>query len=236
MAAWTATATAEPPIPPHTAVYEVLRKGDPVGRVYMRLARGADGGYEYGGHTEATSFLARLVGYQASESARFTWDRRRVRPLAYRQNEERIGHHEHFSADFDWVRRRATGDSDAGRVDLAVPADVLDPLTLRLQLAVDLAAGRLDPAYPTVDSREVDYHRFERQGIETVTVGTQCIDALRLERLRPDSSRRLWSWHSPTFRWLPVRILQQRDGKDLLDIRLVASDLLAPGGTCPTTG
>lgn len=201
----------------------------------MRLDSAENGGYRYAGHTETTSFLARLVGYRASESAVFNWNGNgHVQPMSYSQEEKRIGHHEFWSADFDWVRRRARGDSDRGRVNVVLPEDALDPLTLRLQLALDLAAGRLSRTYPTVDGPELEYNRFLRRGNERMEVDGLCIDALRLERLNPGSSRRLYSWHSRAFHWLPVRILQQREGEDLLDIRLVESSLLDASGTCET--
>lgn len=201
----------------------------------MALTATENGGYAYDGQTEATSFLARLMRYSATESARFTWDDdRRIRPQAYRQAEQRIGHDEHWSADFDWIRRRVRGASNTGPLDVALPDRALDPLTLRLQLAVDLAAGMLATTYPTVDGTRVDYNRFVRQGTETVTIDGTCLDALRLERLKPGSSRRLFSWHSAAYHWLPVRILQQRDGEDMLDIRLVESSLLTADEPCRT--
>lgn len=224
------------PLPEHTARYAVFRKGSEVGHLDIELARHEGGSYHYAADTTATALLLRVLGLALGEQGRFRWAAGMIRPGSYEQVVRRPGRNKHWEARFDWEALRARGDSHRGPIDVALPAGALDPLTVRLQLAVRLAADG-DPA------PEYRFHVFERDAVETqafvlsgrdaVPYGDGCLPAARLERLRNGEARGDFSWHAEAFHWMPVRILQVRDGEEKMDLRLRRTSLPVHPAPCP---
>lgn len=228
------------PLPEHTARYAVFRQGSEVGHLDIGLARHEDGSYHYTADTTATNVLLRVVGLALGEQGRFLWAGR-IRPLGYQQMVRRPGRDKHWQARFDWEARRARGDSHRGPIDVAVPADVLDPLAVRLQLAVRLGAARLGedgaPApeyrFHVLERDEVEVQAFVARGRDAVPYGDGCLPATKLERLREGFGRGDFSWHAEAFHWMPVRILKVRDGEQKMDLRLRHTSLPLSPGPCP---
>lgn len=224
------------PIPEHTARYVVTQRGRPAGYIDVELRRRDDGGYEYTLTTTAMAMLLRLMGVAISEHGRFQWVDGRIRPISYGQAISRPGPDRFWEAEFDWQAMRARGRSHRGALDVALTPGVLDPLTLRLQLAAQLAAA--DGAAPAEVFRVLERNRIEAQSFhlrayEAVPFAAGCLAAARLERLREDDERSYYSWHAAQFHWLPVRIQQLRDGREELDMRLSASTLPLATKECP---
>jgi len=235
-----AAATALP-LPEHTARYAVFRKGSEVGYLDIGLTRHQDGGYHYTADTTATTVLLRVLGLALGEQGRFRWTAGMIRPLDYEQLVRRPGRNKYWQARFDWEALRARGDSHRGAIDVALPAGALDPLTVRLQLAVRLGAARLaedgDPApeyrFHVLERDEVEVQTFVGRGREHVPYGDGCLPAVRMERLRDGEGRGDFSWHAEAFHWMPVRILQLRDGEQKMDLRLRDTSLPLDPGPCP---
>jgi hypothetical protein len=229
-------ASAAFPLSEHTARYAVFRRGREIGYLDLELRRRADGDYEYSLNTTATALLARMLGLAAHERGRFGWDDGQISPLSYAQLVERPGRNRFWEAEFNWRALEATGQSHHGPLSVGLMPGVLDPLTLRLQLAVQLAAdGAPRAAY--------EFQVLERDGIETQSFvlrdkvlfeyAARCVPAVRMERLRGDPSRSYSSWHARAFEWMPVRIQQFSEGREELDLRLRQSSLPLATEECP---
>lgn len=224
------------PLPEHTARYAVFRKGTEVGYMDIRLTRHEDGSYRFSAGTTATSTLLRILGLALGEQGRFRWTADGIRPLSYEQTVRRPGRDKHWEARFDWASLRVRGDSHRGPIDVALSAGVLDPLTVRLQLAVRLGAdGSPAPAYrfQVLERDELEVQTFVRRGRDHVPYGDGCLPAVRMERLRDGAGRGDFSWHAEVFHWMPVRILQVRDGEPTMDLRLRRTSESLGSGSCP---
>lgn len=229
------------PLPEHTARYAVFRKGSEVGHLDIELTRHEDGSYRYVADTTATSLLLRILGLALGEEGRFRWAAGTIQPLGYEQMVRRPGRNKHWQARFDWQALRARGDSHRGPIDVALPSGVLDPLTVRLQLAVRLGAARLgaggEPApryrFHVLERDEVEVQAFVERGRDAVPYDDGCLPATKLERLRDGESRGDYSWHAEAFHWMPVRILQVRDGEHKMDLRLRHTSLNLDPRPCP---
>jgi hypothetical protein len=217
------------PLPPHAAVYEVLRRGSKIGEVHVSLSQSETGVWHFDTETVATSRLARMAGASAEEAAWFVWRGDRVQMLSYRQVARAVTRTRFWQHELDWeagVSQTRTYDGDHV---IALEPDVVDPLTLRLQLAAILAdpdqRGR-DLAFRVLERDEIEDQQFLFIAEERVEVPAGCFEAVRMERFRREgSSRNYHSWHAEAFHWMPLRILQFKDGREELDIRLVESDL-----------
>ncbi|MGY1458984.1 MULTISPECIES: DUF3108 domain-containing protein [unclassified Luteimonas] len=125
------------------------------------------------------------------------------------------------TADYDWGRGEArwTGDvkdDRAGPVKLR--AGDLDGMLMNLVLVRDVAAGK-PLNYRLVEDGRVKRQNFEVAGQETIQVGGKSHEATRV--VRRDGKREIIAWVVDGLP-VPARVLQRRDGKDHIDLRLTA--------------
>jgi hypothetical protein len=217
------------PLPAHNAIYEVLRRGDKIGEIHVTLSQADDGIWRYATETVATSRLARLLRVSAEESAQFVWRDAHVVPLTYRQVARAPTRTRYWQHEIDWTLGVTTTETHEG--DLAIPLEdnLLDPLTLRLQVAValqDPANRGQDLQFRVLERDEIEDQYFYYLEHEPADVPAGCFDAIRMQRFRREgSSRNYDSWHAGSFNWLPLRILQIKDGDPEIDIRLLSTSI-----------
>ena len=123
------------------------------------------------------------------------------------------------NAVYDWAAGEArwTGDvkpERAGPVALQ-PGDV-DGLLLNLAIARDAVAGK-PLRYRLVDEGRAKPMSFTVAGKDTVTVGGKPRPATRLVASRGNKQMLIWVVEGLA---LPARILQRKDGKDDIDLRI----------------
>ena len=101
-------------------------------------------------------------------------------------------------------------------------ANVLDRQIVSLALARALAAGnQSDLTYQVVDRERLEPQRYRALGEETVVVPAGTLRAIKVERLREDSSRTTVTWFGIDQGLIPVRILQSDEGEGF-ELRLVS--------------
>ncbi len=124
-----------------------------------------------------------------------------------------------INATYDWDSGRATWDGDVkedrrGPVKLQ-PGDV-DGMLLNLALVRDFKAGK-ELSYRLVEDGRVRRRVFEPAGTEQVTVGGKQHKATKVAWKDDDRSITAWIVDGLP---VPARILQQRDGRDHIDLQL----------------
>lgn len=122
-------------------------------------------------------------------------------------------------ANYDWNSGRATWSGDVkddrrGPVKLQ-PGDV-DGMLLNLVLVRDFNAGK-NMSYRLVEDGRVRRRVFQPAGTEQVTVGGESHKATKVAW--KDDGRSITAWIVEGLP-VPARILQQRDGRDHIDLRL----------------
>jgi len=224
------------PLPAHEAVYEVIRRGSKIGEIHVSLSQNDRGIWLFDTETVATARLARMLRVSAEESAHFVWRNGQVVMLTYRQVARAPTRTRFWQHAVDWdsgISRTETYEEN-----LHIPAEpgMLDPLTLRLQLAVALqnpANRGIDLHFRVLERDEIEDQHFLYQAHERVEVPAGCFDAIRMQRFRREgSSRNYDSWHAEAFLWLPLRILQIKDGDPELDIRLLSTSIALGKNGC----
>jgi len=227
----TSSAAAERfPLPAHSASYELLRAGAPLGRLEITLEPGNEGEWSYRSETIATTFMARLLGLGATEFSHFRWVDGHIQPLEYRHELMRPGRNRYWRHDFDWAQGVAAIRSHEARLRLALEPAVLDPLVLRLAVAIrlqDPEARFLDHGFRVLERDELEDQWFRYLGRESLELPLGCFATVHLQRFRREgSSRNYQSWHAERFHWMPLRVLQFDDaGEPQLELRLVDSSL-----------
>jgi hypothetical protein len=231
----TAMAAEGAPIPPHTATYDVLRHGSKIGELDVGLEQLENGVWHYRSDTRATAWWARVLDVSAEEAAHFVWRDGRIMMLTYHHAQRIPGDNRYFQHRTDWDAGTTEIRTEEVSKTVELTPDMVDPLSLRLQLAVELA----DPArreathrFTLLDRDEVKRKHYRFDGRERLETPAGCFDTVRIRRIEEaDSDKTNLSWHAADFHWMPVRILRRRDGKDRFDIRLAETDL--PLDECP---
>jgi hypothetical protein len=225
------------PLPPHSATYEVLRRGTKLGTLEIELWLDNGGVYEYRAETSATHFMARMLGIGASERGRFLWQNGAIQPIFYEQHINRPGPDRYWHANFDWVDLVATGRSHRGQFSTQLEPDTVDPLTQRLQLAVwlnDPDAQRDEYEFWVIDRDELERQVFVRREEFTFEFDVGCVQAVHFEQQEDDPARGDHSWVAPALYWLPVRWQQIREGREQLEVRLSSTTLPLDDHACDT--
>ncbi|MEE4329929.1 MAG: DUF3108 domain-containing protein [Wenzhouxiangella sp.] len=218
-------------LPAHTATYDVFRRGSKIGEVDVSLSRDEEGIWFFDTKTTATARLARLLGARAEESAHFVWnaEREHLQMLTYRHVAKIAVRNRFWQHELDWSENVSNTQTYEGDHRIELEPDLLDPLTMRLQLAVDMIepeARRVDHEFRVLERDEIEDQFFYYLGDERIEVPIGCFDAVRMHRFRKEgSSRNYHSWHAGEFYWMPVRIQQFEDGEEALDIQLARTDL-----------
>lgn len=120
---------------------------------------------------------------------------------------------------YDWGSRQATWDGDVKddrKGPVRLQAGDVDGMLMNLALVRDFEAGR-PMSYRLVEDGRVRRHVFEPAGTESITVGGKSQRATKVTS--GDDDRRITAWIVEGLP-VPARILQQRDGRDHIDLRL----------------
>lgn len=224
------------PLPAHEAVYEVLHRGSKIGELHVSLSETHNGVWLFDTETVATARLARVLRVSADVSAQFAWNNGQVVMLTYRQVARAPTRTRFWQHEVDW--QAGISRTETYEENLHIPAEpgMVDPLTLRLQLAValhDPAKRGTDLHFRVLERNEVEDQQFLYQAHERAEVPAGCFDAIRMLRFRREgSSRNYHSWHAEAFHWLPLRILQTRHGDSEVDIRLLSTSIPLGADAC----
>jgi hypothetical protein len=211
----------EIPVAPFQAEYAVSRNGSAIGAARIRLARGADGSWEFTTVTEGTKGLAGMIGAELAEFTRFRW-RDGLPELIESRYDQKVA--------FNDRHRRITVDADNGRVhsvdekhtgDLTFAPNLLDRHVTVLALAADAQRGVKDFAYTVADKQKVEQNVFKSAGSESVETPSGRYEAERIERIRTKNTGRVTtSWLAPALGWVPVKVLQREPDGETMEMRL----------------
>ena len=160
------------------------------------------------------SSLAQLTQSTVFEDHGGQW-----RPLSGNDSSVVLIKKKNKSASYDWGRGEArwSGDVKADRSGpVKLHAGDLDAMLVNLAIPRDLAAGKA-LSYRMVDDGRAKAMSYQVAGKETVTVGGKSQQATKVSRTDGNKQTIVWVVDGLP---VPARILQRKDGKDEMDLRL----------------
>ncbi len=125
------------------------------------------------------------------------------------------------SAVYDWTANEArwSGDVKPERAGpVALQAGDVDGLLMNLAIARDAAAGK-PLRYRLVDEGRAKAMNFTVAGKEAITIGGKSRQATKLVNTNGNKQMMIWVVDGIA---LPARILQRKDGKDDIDLKIVS--------------
>lgn len=206
-----AVAAKAPALKPFTAVYEVSYMGlGATGTMTLEPA----GGDRWSYRLDIDSAVANLSQNTTFEANGGTW-----RPLSNSDSASLLVKKNTRHASYDWDKREARWSGDV-KPDRAGPVKLregdLDAMLINLAIPRDIAAGdALD--YRMVDDGRARQMHYQVAGKETVQVGGKPQSATKVARSDGNKQQVLWVVEGLP---VPARILQRRNGKDEMDLKL----------------
>ena len=208
---------------PFTATYQTNFMGMRA-QADMELAHKSDDRWEYS--LEVAGAGARLRQHTVFETDGEQW-----RPLSSDDSQRgesglaaMLMKNREVRTTYDWSagQARFSGDvrDDQGE-PVALRAGDLDAMLMNLVLVRDVQSGKNPLRYRLVEDGRAKRQVFERQGTEEISVDGRTVQATKV--VRTDGRRQVIAWIADDLP-VPVRLLQRRDGRDHIDMRLQSVD------------
>ncbi len=194
----------KPPLPVYRAVYEASYSGMN-GEAVETLS------LDHGGTYHAAQTLSAVV-VSAEEHSQFRHVDGRLRPERYRYTLSMLFKKREQREQFDWNKNQVTHTYKDERRTEAAPAGLQDRFSSRLQLRLDLAAGKKNMRYKVAEKGRIKTYEFAVVGESVRDSFAGPVKAVEVVRVRePDSDRETRMWFVPAWHWLPLRLEQKED-------------------------
>ena len=148
-------------------------------------------------HWDGCVPVTRYYGYRRAGLGRVKTAELRIDPTSHQATSERSGH-----------------DSRVYDAGAAATDDISLPLALQCMLSRKQDSMTLRVA----DEREVETHRYQVEGRETLEVDDKEVDTIKVRRVRErDNGRQTWLWFAPEHDYALVQLVQRNnDGRHVL--------------------
>ena len=98
---------------------------------------------------------------------------------------------------------------------IAMPRQAYDDLSLEAQIRQELINGKFSGSYPLVKRTTIETTRFKKAGSSKITVPAGTYDVVRIDRIHDDRDRATSFWLAPSLNYLPIKVSQTADGKEI---------------------
>ena len=195
---------------PFRATYSAEWKGMTAGSSVLELRAAGNGLYAYTSTNTARGLFRMAFPDALSQTSTFRVTDGKVIPLTFRGADEK---QREINLVFDWTQLRVTGTAKDHPVDLALPADAQDPMSLQIASLRELAAGKLKPTIWMVDSDKLKDYELRQEGSARLGTALGDLDTVIYTSKRANSDRVTRTWVAPALGYLPVRAERIRGKK-----------------------
>jgi hypothetical protein len=204
---------------PFKATYDAEWKGMTAGTSIIELRNVGGDTYTYSSTNSAHGLFRIAFPDALTQTSTFRVTDGKIVPLTFGGNDEK---QRPIDLTFDWSKLKVTGTAKEHPVDLAVPADAQDPMSLQIASLRDLAAGKLKPAVWMVDTDKLKDYEMRQEGTARIETELGELDTVIYTSRRPNSDRLTRTWVAPALGYLPVKAERVR-GKKLEFTLLIRS-------------
>lgn len=212
------------PVSPFRARFEVYGSGIPIGEAVMTLVATGSNTYQMSSEVRPNALATLLVSGQIDEKVSGEIRNEVIRPTRYERRMETPKKKQTVQLQFDWSANRLEARDNQEQASLPLTPGVLDPLSLNLRVMADLRHGRLPDQYSLADETEIKSYQIKNEGEETLDTSLGKLRTVRISQSKPGKTRITRFWFAPDLQYLPVRIAQHKDDKELLRMEIRALD------------
>lgn len=208
------------PIAPFQARYEVFGSGFSIGEAVMTLAAAGPGKYQMSSDVRPNGLVTLLVSGRIDEKASGDIRDGAVLPTVYERRTDTSKKSNTVQLRFDWAAGQIQARNDREQATLPLSSGVLDPLSLNLKVMWDLQRGHLPNQYTLVDKTKLKTYQIQNQGEEALDTPLGKLRTVRVQQSTSGKSRMTTFWFAPELRYLPVRVAQDKEGKEELRMEI----------------
>jgi hypothetical protein len=115
---------------------------------------------------------------------------------------------------FDWQTRRVTGTAKGHAIDVAIPEDAQDPMSLQIASLRNLAKGTIQNAVSLVDGDgKLKEYELKQEGTARLDTAIGTLDTIVYTSKRTSGDRVTRTWVAPALGYLPVKAERLRGKK-----------------------
>jgi hypothetical protein len=135
----------------------------------------------------------------------------RIVPLNFRGADEK---ERPIDLTFDWQLKRVTGTAKERPVDIQIPDDAQDPMSLQIASLRNLAKGTVQSPVSLVDGDgKLKEFELKQEGTARIETALGTLDTLVYTSRRANSDRVTRTWVAPALGYLPVKAERVRKNK-----------------------
>lgn len=206
-----AAAHADPlDLKPFRATYNAEWKGMTAGTSILELKAAGTDTYAYTSINTARGLFRMAFPDALTQTSTFRVTDGKVVPVNFRGTDEK---QRPIDLNFDWSKLKVTGTAKEHDVDLSIPADAQDPMSLQIASLHDLAAGKLKPTVWMVDSDKLKDYEMSQEGTARIETALGAFDTVIYTSKRTNSDRVTRTWVAPALGYLPVKAERVRGKK-----------------------
>ena len=141
----------------------------------------------------------------------------RVVPLSFRGSDEK---ERPIDLSFDWQGKKVTGTAKEHAVDLEIPDDTQDPMSLQIASLRNLAKGTIPATVNLLDGDgKLKEYELKQEGTARLDTELGTLDTIIYTSKRTTSDRITRTWVAPALGYLPVKAESVRGKK--VDVTLL---------------
>lgn len=135
----------------------------------------------------------------------------RVVPLNFRGSDEK---ERPIDLTFDWQGKKVTGTAKEHAIDIVIPDDAQDPMSLQIASLRDLAKGTIPATVSLVDGDgKLKDYELKQEGTARLDTRLGTLDTIIYTSRRANSDRVTRTWVAPALGYLPVKAERVRKNK-----------------------
>ena len=206
-------ARAESSLPESFTVTYKLHVGPlTLGETTRKLYKNGDGNFVYESYSKPIGYARWFTDSTLLERSEWIFHGEQLRPLNYSYDRTSSKRERHVKLRFDWDKMRVTNEINSDPWTMDIPDGTLDKLLYHLAVMIDLQQGKSNLVYHVADGGTLKTYEFQNLGEETIDTK---LGQLKTIKLMLPGKRDTILWCAKALDFLPVRIVQEEDGKEL---------------------
>ncbi|MDH5649210.1 MAG: DUF3108 domain-containing protein [Gammaproteobacteria bacterium] len=204
-------------VSPFAAEYLLKRSGFTIAVSEFRLSKKDTKTYIFESLSRPAGMVSLFKRVHARETSELGVTKNGFKPLNYAYVLEKRRNPQHYSNKFDWENKTVVIEEDGKKTSLTVSDNTLNRFTLQLMLMADLGGNKEVLEYTILHKSKLETFVFTRIGKETIKTSTGSYSTVVIEGKKKDKSggRVMTFWCAPSLNYLPVKIIQEKDDKQL---------------------
>lgn len=217
------TAQADPiDLKPFKATYTAEWKGMSAATSTLQLTRSGVDTFTFATVNTPHGLFRMALPDSLTQASTFKVVGGRIVPQTFRGSDEK---ERPIDLAFDWPHKRVTGTAKEHPVDIVIPDDAQDPMSLQIASLQALAKGSIPATVSLVDGDgKLKEYELKQEGTVRLDTSLGELDTIIYTSRRASSDRLTRTWVAPALGYIPVKAERVRGKKTEFTLKLDSID------------